>query len=94
VKWIKLSNGNGSRKLLKDLLTKDDIEAQVAAAKNPRDKALIYLLYETGARIGELIDLTVGDIEDRKHGKKVVVEGKTGARRLPLAESVPPSTTG
>jgi len=39
--------------------------------------------------IGELIDVTVGDIEDRKHGKKVVIDGKTGSRRLPLVESVP-----
>ena len=88
-KWIQLSNGNGQRKLPKDLLTKEDIENQIEAAKNPRDKALIYMLYETGARIGELIDLTVGDIEDRKHGKKVVIDGKTGSRRLPLVESVP-----
>jgi integrase len=90
VRWIKLSNGNGNGDTLpKDLLTKDDVEAQVDAAKNPRDRAFIYLLYETGARIGEVIDLTVGDIEDRNHGKKVVIDGKTGARRLPLVESVP-----
>jgi len=88
-KWIRLSNPNGQRKLPKDLLTKADIQAQIEAAKNPRDKALISILYETGARIGEIIDLTVGDIEDRKHGKKVVIDGKTGARRLPLVESVP-----
>ncbi|MFC7007745.1 tyrosine-type recombinase/integrase [Halalkalicoccus salilacus] len=89
VKWIQLSNGNGNGTLPKDLLTKDEVKAQIAAAKNPRDKALISMLYETGARIGELIDLTVGDIEDRKHGKKVVINGKTGSRRLPLVESVP-----
>ncbi|MFC7230494.1 tyrosine-type recombinase/integrase [Saliphagus sp. GCM10025308] len=39
--------------------------------------------------MGELIDLTIGDIEDRKHGKKITINGKTGARRLPLVESVP-----
>lgn len=89
IAWIELSNSNGSQKLPQDLLTKDEIEAQVEAAKNPRDKALIKFLYETGARIGEIIDLTVGDIEDRDHGKKVVIDGKTGSRRLPLVESVP-----
>jgi site-specific recombinase XerD len=89
IEWIQLNNSNGNGTLPKDLLSKEDIENQVDAAKNPRDKALIYMLYETGARIGELIDLTVGDIEDRKNGKKVVIEGKTGARRLPLVESVP-----
>jgi site-specific recombinase XerD len=87
--WIELSNSGGKRKLPKDLLSKEDIQLQVEAAKNPRDKALISLLYETGARIGEIIDLIVGDIEDRQHGKKVVIDGKTGPRRLPLVESVP-----
>lgn len=89
VAWLKLKPPKSNDTLPKDLLTKDDVAAQIEAAHNPRDRALISILYETGARIGELIDLTVGDIEDRKHGKKVVIEGKTGARRLPLVESVP-----
>jgi site-specific recombinase XerD/ribosomal protein L40E len=89
VDWMKISSGTSNDTLPQDLLTKEDIQEQVDAAKNPRDRAFIYLLYETGARIGELIDLTVGDIEDRTHGKKVTISGKTGARRLPLVESVP-----
>lgn len=87
--WIRIGGAKGNGTLPKDLLTKSDVDAQIAAAHNPRDRALIAMLYETGARIGELIDLTVGDIEDRRHGKKVVIEGKTGARRLPLVECVP-----
>jgi len=47
------------------------------------------MLWETGARIGELIKLRVGSLEDHKYGMKVVVSGKTGARRLILIESVP-----
>ncbi len=89
VAWINIDKKRSNGKLPQDLLTKEDIEAQIEACKNPRDKALIALLYETGARIGELIDVTVGDIEDRKHGKKIVIDGKTGSRRLPLVESVP-----
>jgi integrase len=51
-----LSNGNGNGDALpKGLLTKEDIEAQADAAKNPRDRAFIWLLYETVARIGEMI---------------------------------------
>ena len=89
VKWMENKSVKTEGKLPQDLLTKSDVEEQVEAANIYRDKALIMLLYETGARIGELIDLTVGDIEDRKHGKKVVIDGKTGSRRLPLVESVP-----
>jgi len=89
VAWIETNGTTANDTLPKDLLTKEDIEAQVDAAKNARDKAFIKMLYETGARIGEIIDLTVGDIEDRQHGKKVVITGKTGSRRLPLIECVP-----
>lgn len=87
--WIQTYVSKGNGKLPEGLLTKDDVKAQIEAAYNERDKAFIAMLYETGARIGELIDLTVGAIEDRKNGKKVVIDGKTGARRLPLVESVP-----
>jgi len=89
VAWIKVDTKRSSGKLPSDLLTKDDVEAQIDACHNARDAALIALLYETGARIGELIDVTVGDIEDRKHGMKITIDGKTGSRRLPLVESVP-----
>lgn len=81
------NGGNG--KLPKDLLTREDVEALKDACRNTRDRAFIAMLYETGARIGELIDLTVGDIEDHKHGRKVVIDGKTGQRRLPLLEATP-----
>lgn len=89
IAWITLNRTRGNGTLPKDLLTKEDIERQANATKNDRDRAFIWMLYETGARIGELIDLTVGDIEDRQQGKKVVIDGKTGQRRLPLVESVP-----
>ncbi|MFB6105065.1 MAG: tyrosine-type recombinase/integrase, partial [Halobacteriaceae archaeon] len=89
VDWI-TSGDYDSGKLPQDLLTKEDVEAQIEAAYNYRDKAFIAVLWETGARIGELIDLTVGDIEDRgSKGLKVVIDGKTGSRRLPLRGSIP-----
>jgi len=88
--WIQFNSGNGGKeKLPSDLVTPEDVEAQIDACKNARDKALVAILWETGARIGELIDVTVGDVEDRKHGMKITIDGKTGSRRLPLVESVP-----
>lgn len=90
VEWINTTASNGGNgKLPKDLLTREDIDDLKEACRNPRDRAFIAILYETGARIGELIDLTVGDIEDHKHGRKVVIDGKTGQRRLPLLEATP-----
>lgn len=61
----------------------------IESCANDRDRAFIAMLWETGARIGELIDLCVEDIEDRPTGKHVMVTGKTGARRLLLVESAP-----
>jgi len=87
--WITTNHNGSNGKLPSDLLTPEEVEAQIEACHNARDKALIAILWETGARIGELRDVTVGDIEDRKHGMKVTIDGKTGSRRLPLVESVP-----
>ncbi len=89
VAWIDPDSRVSNDVLPQNLLTQDDIQDQIEAAYNARDKALIALLWETGARIGELIDLTVGDIEDRQKGRKVVIDGKTGPRRVPLDTSVP-----
>jgi len=87
--WISINNQHGNGILPKDLLTQDDIDALLDGCRNSRDKAFIALLWESGARIGEIIDLTVGDLEDQEHGKKIVIDGKTGQRRLPLIESTP-----
>lgn len=89
VEWITTTKKRSNNTLPKDVLTEKDIEKLIKAANNTRDRALISMLWETGARIGELIDLTIGDIEDHKHGKKLVIRGKTGARRIPLISSVP-----
>ena len=91
VDWIntKGASANTNGKLPKDLLTREDIDDLKAACRNSRDRAFIAILYETGARIGELIELNVGDIEDHSHGRKVIIDGKTGSRRLPLLEATP-----
>ncbi|QLD86159.1 tyrosine-type recombinase/integrase [Natronomonas halophila] len=88
-KWIQRSRQSARRLLPQSLLTPEDVEALIETGTNPRDRAFIALLWETGARIGELIDLRVGDIEDGLASKYVVVAGKTGARRLLLLESTP-----
>ncbi|RLI79176.1 integrase [Archaeoglobales archaeon] len=89
VRWIKTTAKQRNNTLPKDILTEKDVKKLIEAAENPRDKAFIALLWETGARIGELYDLRVGDFQDHRHGLQIVITGKTGARRLPLIESVP-----
>ena len=88
-KWIRRGPESYRRLLPRNLLTPQDVAAMIERCVNDRDRAFIAVLWETGARIGELIDLRVGDIEDGPTGKHVVVMGKTGARRLLLVESEP-----
>ncbi len=89
VDWINTTEKKNNGKLPKKMLTEDDVSKLINHASNPRDRCLISLLWETGARIGEIIDLTIGDFEDREHGLKIVINGKTGPRRLPLVSSIP-----
>jgi len=86
-KWIKRGRQSYRRLLPQSLLTPADIEAMIDTCTNDRDQAFIAMLWETGARIGELIDLRIRDLDTGTHGKYVIVAGKTGARRLLLLES-------
>jgi len=65
VEWISTTVKKSNNTLPKDVLTEEDIQKLIKTATNTRDRALISMLWETGARMGELIDLTIGDIEDQ-----------------------------
>lgn len=43
------------------------------AAENPRDKALISVLYESGCRIGEILSLKIRNVEFDNNGSVVIV---------------------
>jgi len=86
-KWIRRGPVEQKRILPQSLLTPADVQALLEACHNDRDRAFVAVLWETGARIGELIDLEVGHIEQTALGKQMVVSGKTGSRRLLLLES-------
>jgi integrase/recombinase XerD len=65
-----------------DLLTEDDVKRMIKAAKHPRDKALIAVLYESGCRIGEIASLQMKHVTIDKHGVLLTVFGKTGSRKI------------
>jgi len=71
------------------LITRKDIQTLVEACDTPRDRALIMLLWDTGARLGEITTLNYNQVEFDKYGAVVIVDGKTGRRRLRLTDSVP-----
>ncbi|MFO7991704.1 MAG: tyrosine-type recombinase/integrase [Thermoplasmata archaeon] len=89
ISWLEYKSDYINGKLPKDMLVREDIEKLKEACKNSRDRALISVTWETGARIGELMDLKVGDLEDHDRVLKIIVDGKTGQRKLDLIESIP-----
>lgn len=71
------------------LRQEEHIEPMLDAAYNARDAAMIALQFDAGLRGGEFKSLTVGDLQDHKHGLQVTVEGKQGRRTVPLIWAVP-----
>lgn len=86
VKWIKY---RAKKTLPKNVPCELEIKKLITAADHPRDKALLFALYESGARISEILGLKVGDINFDRYGAYFVVDGKTGQRRIRLIDAVP-----
>ncbi len=61
----------------------------IEVARHPMDKAFIAALYETGCRIGELAGLQIKNIHFDNYGAILIVNGKTGMRRIRIIFSAP-----
>lgn len=86
VRWIKYKV---KRTLPKNVPCELDIKRLISAADHLRDRALIFTLYESGARISEILGLNIGDFKFDKYGAFFVVDGKTGQRRIRIIDAVP-----
>jgi len=87
VKWIRPKIKNGNHKLPEDLLTEKEIKTMLEACENPRDRALVSVLYESGCRISEIAGMRIKDVIPDEHGCIILVTGKTGDRRVRLVFS-------
>jgi site-specific recombinase XerD len=90
---VNVDNGNHIRHKSpirpEDVLVKSDIAILVKHCKNFRDEAILVALYESGCRISEFADLNIGHLLFDEKGLVMLVNGKTGERRIRLIESVP-----
>ncbi len=89
VAWIKPRRTNGKVRLPEELLTHEDVNKLVDSANNVRDKAFISILYDSGCRIGELLTLQNKHVKIDENGAVIIVDGKTGQRRVRIIHSVP-----
>ena len=88
VSWIK-TGIKKNREKLTNLPTQEEVERLIDTACAVRDKAFVSVLYESGCRIGELLNVRLKDVEFDDYGATILVKGKTGARRIRLVSSVP-----
>ncbi|MFH1199683.1 MAG: site-specific integrase [Candidatus Micrarchaeota archaeon] len=92
VAWLKPRLKNKAHKLPEELLSEEDVLNLARAATNPRDRAFVLILYESGCRIGELISLKVKNVQFDQYGAVLRVTGKTGDRRVRIISSAPALT--
>jgi len=85
VRWINVRQIKGSSELRsEDLPTSNEVTRMIECTENPRDRALISLLAESGARIGEVSMIRLKDISWNPNGFILTLKGKTGQRQIPL----------
>jgi len=73
----------------KEIIVPADVKKLIPACKTQRDRAIIMTLWDSAARATEVLNLNIGHVEIDKYGAVIVVEGKTGMRRIRLIEAVP-----
>ena len=72
-----------------DLITEEEFQKMLNTCTNSRDRALLSLLYESGARIGEIGSMRVKDVSFDEYGAVVwLPKSKTIRRKLRIVFSV------
>ncbi len=89
VKWISLKIEKNHKKLPEELLTEEEIKKIIQGCDKLRDKALIAVLAESGARISEIGNMKIKHVSFEEIGARLSIEGKTGARKVLVVWSSP-----
>ncbi|MBI4448855.1 tyrosine-type recombinase/integrase [Candidatus Woesearchaeota archaeon] len=91
IAWLRTNVSGKEKPRVKasEILTEKEIEKLIEVAEHPRDRAFISTLYELGARIGELGNLSIKDISRDKHSFILDLSGKTGHRTPRIVISDP-----
>jgi len=89
VRWIEIKTIRGEKELTpEELPTPREVRAMIESTENPRDRAMISLMAESGARIGEVSTIRLKDISFNDNGFILTIhrnrtKSKFG-RRIPL----------
>ena len=80
---------DGSAEYVGGKLTEEEVKRIASSADNFRDRVFVLVLYESGCRIGELLPLRIKNIQFDKYGAVLLINGKTGSRRVRVISSSP-----
>lgn len=89
VRWFSTNLKNNNHRLPEEFLTKDEVLKLVDTASHPRNKAFIFTLYESSCRIGEILTLKRKHVSFDNYGAILIVNGKTGMRRVRVIGAAP-----
>lgn len=85
VRWIKTSGETTRIQEPEQLLTFEEVLKMIRHARNPRDKAMISFLYESGARVSEMLSMKIRHLEFTSTVVKATLPAsKTKPRAIPL----------
>lgn len=83
---VRFNIGRRAHALPEEILMEEDIDRMVEYCDNERNRSLAALLYESGCRIGEFLNLKVSNVMFDKNGAIIIVDGKTGQRRIRIVK--------
>ncbi len=89
VSWLKI-NRNKLRKIRpEDCLTAEEFKQMLGACQNQRDRALLYVLFDTGARISEILNVQLKHVHLESDLPYLELpESKTEPRPVYLMDSI------
>jgi len=89
VSWYTTNIPANHKKLPEELLTEEEIMNIIKKCDNLRDRTLISVLAESGCRVSEIGTLKIKHISFEEYGARLVVNGKTGMRKILIINSAP-----
>lgn len=90
LRWLKLDidlpiiKGDVKRKKATELISEEEVQKLIEYYREPGEKALIAVLYDSACRIGEIATLKRRDVKCENGQWIISVDGKTGVRDIPL----------
>lgn len=89
VEWISLNIPNHHKKLPEELINEDEARLLIQNSETIRDKALVAVLIESGARVSEIGNLKIKHVSFEQYGARLSISGKTGSRKILVISSLP-----